>query len=120
MTDGSAVCNVSEAVARADGDRDLFLTLAGIFLEETPKDLAAAGAALAKQNGDALAAAAHRLKGAVVQVCAPHLYVSVSRLEQLGGQREFSAAAAVYADVETRLAEVHRVLREWIAGGLPA
>jgi hypothetical protein len=42
----TAAINVSEALSRADGDQDLFLTLAGLFLQESPKEAAAARAAL--------------------------------------------------------------------------
>ena len=118
--DKTMVLDLSEALSRADGDRDLFLTLVRLFLQESPKEAAAARAALGRQDGVGLAATAHKLKGSVMQMCAPHLFESAKRLEELGRQGKFAEASSVCADVETRLAEVHVALRELIAGGLPS
>ena len=111
------VLDLFEALNRADGDQDLFLTLAQLFLQESPKEAAAARAALERQDGAGLAAAAHKLKGSVMELCAPRLIESAKRLEELGRQGEFAEASSVCADVETRLAEVHAALRKLIAGG---
>jgi len=118
--DKTAVLDLSEALSRSDGDQDLFLTLAELFLQESPKEAAAARAALWRQDRTDLAAAAHKLKGSVMQMCAPRLFESVKRLEELGRQGEFAEASSVCTDVETRLAEVHAALRELITGGFPA
>jgi HPt (histidine-containing phosphotransfer) domain-containing protein len=118
--DTTAVFNVSEALSRADGEQELLLTLAELFLQESPKDVAAARAALARQDRDGLAAAAHKLKGSAIPICAPRLLKSAKRLEELGRQGEFAEASSVCADVETQLTEVHVALRELIAGGFPS
>ena len=118
--DKTAVLDLSEALSRVDGDQDLLLTLARLFLEESPKEAAAVRAALGRQDGAGLAAAAHKLKGSVMQMCAPRLFESAKRLEELGRRGEFAEASSVCADVETHLAEVHASLRELIAGGFPA
>lgn len=118
--DHTMALNLPEALNRVDGDQDLFLTLAQIFLDESPKEAVAARAALERQDGAGLAAAAHKLKGSVMELCAPRLFESAKRLEELGRQGEFAKASSVCADVETHLAEVHAALREWITGGLPS
>jgi len=118
--DRTMALNLSEALNRVDGDQDLFLTLAQMFLEQSPKEVVAARAALERQDGAGLAAAAHKLKGSVMELCAPRLIESSKRLEELGRLGKFSEASSVCADVETRLAEVHVALRELIAGGLPS
>jgi len=118
--DKTAVLDLSEALSRADGDRDLFLTLAELFLQESPKEAAAARAALARQDHAGLAAAAHKLKGSVMEICAPRLFESTKRLEELGRQGKLTDASPVCADVEVHLAEVHAALRELIAGGFPS
>ncbi len=112
--------NVSEALNRVDGDQDLFLTLAGLFLEESPKEAAAARAALGRQDCVRLTAAAHKLKGSVMEMCAPRLFERTKRLEELGRQGELGEASSVCADVEASLAEVHAALRKLIAGGFPS
>lgn len=118
--DKTVVLDLSEALSRADGDQDLFLTLATLFLQESPKEAAAARAALGRQDRAGLAAVAHKLKGSVMVICAPRLFESAKRLEELGRQGEFAEASLVCADVETRLAEVHAALRELIARGFPS
>ncbi|MBI3808278.1 MAG: Hpt domain-containing protein [Nitrospirae bacterium] len=118
--DKMAVLDLSEALSRVDGDQDFFLTLAEIFLQESPKEAAAARAALERQDGAGLAAAAHKLKGSVMQMCAPGLFESAKRLEELGRRGEFAEASSVCAEVEPRLAEVHAALRELITGGFPS
>ena len=118
--DHTMALNLLEALNRLDGDQDLFLTLAQIFLDESPKEAVAARAALERLDGAGLAAAAHKLKGSVMELCAPRLFESAKRLEELGRQGEFAEASSVCADVETRLAEVHAALRELITGGFPS
>ncbi len=115
--DHTMVLNLPEALNRVDGDQDLFLTLAKIFLDESPKEAVAARAALERLDGAGLAAAAHKLKGSVMELCAPRLFESAKRLEELGRLGEFAEASSVCADVETHLAEVHAALRELITGG---
>ncbi len=80
----TAVIHVSEALSRANDDQDLFLTLAGVFLQENPKEAAAVRAALERQDCAGLTAAAHKLKGSVIQMSAPRLFESAKRLEELG------------------------------------
>lgn len=112
-----SVFNVSEALSRADEDQELLLALATLFLQESPKDLAAARIALARQDAAGLMAAAHKLKGSALPICAPRLIERAQQLEAHGRQGEFVEAAMVCADVDRLLAEVHVALRELIAGG---
>ena len=118
--DKTAVLDLSEALSRVDGDRDLFFTLARLFLQESPKEAAAARAALERKDHAGLAVAAHKLKGSVMEMCAPRLFESTKRLEELGRHGKFAEASPVCADVEACLAEVHGVLRDLIAGGSPS
>lgn len=116
----TAVLDHSAALNRADGDRDFFLTLSTLFLQESPKEAAAARAALGRQDQAGLVAAAHKLKGSVSEICAPRLFASVTRLEELGRRGALAEASSACADMETHLAEVHAALRNLIAGGFPS
>jgi HPt (histidine-containing phosphotransfer) domain-containing protein len=115
----TAAINLSEALNRVDGDQDLFLTLAELFLQESPKEAAAVRAALGRQDAAGLVAAAHKLKGSVIQMCAPRLFECAKRLEELGRQVELAEALPVCADLDACLAEVHDALRGLIAEGFP-
>ena len=118
--DKTAIFDLSEALNRVDGDQDFFVTLATLFLQESPKDVAAARAALERQDHAALTASAHKLKGSVMEMCAQHLFERTKRLEELGRQGKLAEASPVCADVEACLADVHAALRELIAGGFPS
>ena len=77
-------------------------------------------AALERQDCAWLTAAAHKLKGSVIQMSAPRLFESAERLEELGRQGEHAEASSVCTDVEACLSEVHTALRKLIAGGFPS
>lgn len=116
----TAAINVSEALSRVDGDQDLFLTLAELFLQESPKEAAALHAALGRQDCAGLVAAAHKMKGSVIQMSAPRLFECAKRLEELGRQGKLAEAYSVCVDLDACLAEVQTALGELIAGGFPA
>ena len=118
--DEPAVVDHAAALDRADGDREFFLALAKLFLQESPKEAAAARAALDREDQAGLVAAVHKLKGSVVEICAPRLYECAKRLEELGRQGALTEASCAYGEVEIRLAEVHAALRNLIAGGFPS
>jgi histidine phosphotransfer protein HptB len=118
LMDTSTAIDLPEALIRVDGDRDLFLTLAEIFLKESPKEAAAVRTALQRQDGAGLAAAAHKLKGSVLEICAPRLFECTKRLEDLGRRGEFTEASSVCEDVEACLAEAQAALRKLIDEGV--
>jgi HPt (histidine-containing phosphotransfer) domain-containing protein len=103
------------ALAKLDGDRELFADLVCLFLEESPKELAAARAALARQDGSALSSAAHKLKGSVMQFCAHPLSESVKRLESMARCGDLASAAALCETIDRQLIDLHGVLRREIA-----
>ena len=116
----TAVLDLPEALNLVDGDQDLFLTLAELFLQESPKEAAAVRAALGREDCAGLVAAAHKLKGSVIQMSAPRLFECAKRLEELGRQGELAEASSVGVDLDACLAEVHGALRELIAKGFPS
>jgi len=116
----TVILDLSEAVNRMHGDMEVFLSLAKVFLQESPREAGAARAALERQDRVGLAAAAYTLIGAAVEMCAPRLFESARRLEALGRQGELAEASPVCADVEAHLAEVHAALRDVITGGFPS
>lgn len=106
--------NLDDALARVDQDQDLFVTLAELFIEQAPQDMAATQAALDAGDAAALARAAHRMKGAVLQFAAPGLFEATSRLESLGKAGTLDCAAAVCAQVDEKLQQLVAALRAYI------
>lgn len=115
--DKTVVVDLSMALSRVDGDQDLFLTLAGLFLQESPKEVAAIHAALGLQDRARLVDASHKLKGSAIEMCVPGLIDSATRLEELARLGKFAEASPVYAEVEILLAGVHAALRDFTSRG---
>ncbi len=106
MTHGS-VFNLNEALARVDQDRETFDMMVELFVEHGPKDLAEAKAALAVQNAVGVARSSHRLKGAVLQFCAPTVLQACKALEDTAKAGDLSQAEQLYSTLEQ---ELHRLL----------
>lgn len=109
------VFNLAEALTRVDQDEDLFYTLADLFLEQAPLDMAATQTALNAGDAGALARAAHRMKGAILQFSAPTVLEATSHLEALGKAGTLDRAAAVCAQVDQELQKLLTALRAHLA-----
>ena len=107
--------NLSEALTRVDQDEDLFFTLVELFIEQAPLDMAATQAALDAGDGEALARAAHRMKGAILQFSAPRVLAGISQLEALGKAGTLDQAMTVCAHVDQELQTLITALREYAA-----
>ena len=112
-----AIFNLEEALARVDDDRKLFVTLAEMFLEQAPKNLAAVQDALRARNAEAVAGTAHYLKGSVMQFASPPLVAMLKDLEVLGKGGDFAAAATIYERVETGLQQLLGCLQGVVTTG---
>jgi HPt (histidine-containing phosphotransfer) domain-containing protein len=115
-----SIFNLDDALARVDDDRELFQTMAEIFIEQVPKDLADTQAALDAQDAAALARCAHRLKGALLQFCASSAFEAARELEEIGQRGHLARAVAVCATLETELVRLLAALRELLEKGLPS
>jgi HPt (histidine-containing phosphotransfer) domain-containing protein len=111
------VFDLDEALARVDHDADIFQTMAELFVEQGPQDLAAAQAALAARDAAAVARSAHRLKGAVLQFCAPSVLELTKRLEELGKAGDLESASDVCDRLETDLVRLCEALRRFASKG---
>jgi len=107
--------NLSEALTRVDQDEDLFFTLVELFIEQAPLDMAATQAALDAGDGEALARAAHRMKGAILQFSASALFEATKQLEALGKAGRVDDAKPVCARVTQELQNLMTALSEYIA-----
>lgn len=115
--DAAAIFNLEDALARVDDDRAFFLTLAEMFLDQAPHNLADIQAALAAGDAGAVARAAHFLKGAVLQFSSPALYEPLKELEALGRAGSLESAGAVYGRVESGLRQLLGILQALLAEG---
>lgn len=114
------VFNLDEAFARVDQDRETLVMMIELFLEYGPKDLAQAQTALAVGDAAAVARSSHRLKGAILQFCAPAALQACKALEECAKAGNLTQGRELYATLEQ---EVHRLLaglRPILAQGMVA
>lgn len=114
------IFNLNEALARADQDIELFQTMAELFLEHGPKDMAEIKTALDARDAVAAGRSAHRLKGAVLQFCAPAALEAAMRMEEAGKAGDVAAAAGLCGELDAELSRLLDALRRVMDKGLAA
>jgi CheY-like chemotaxis protein len=101
----------TEALEHTGGDEDLLGQLAVLCLEQIPRWLAEARAALAAGDAQRLQRAAHTAKGAVSTFGAAEAVAAALRLETLGRASDLTAAPDALADLEHALGRLRPALR---------
>ncbi|MBH0198454.1 MAG: Hpt domain-containing protein [Nitrospira sp.] len=114
------VFDYDEALRRVDQDLETFHTLMELFVEHGPKELAAIKAAMDARDPAAVARSAHRLKGSVMQFCAPTVVEAAMELEKMGRAGDVSSGAPVYVELESRLFQLAAALRDELQKGFAA
>jgi len=104
------VMDVSQALERLDGDRQLLEELIHLFEEEWPKTSAEIDAALKSGDSTSLDRCAHGLKGASANIGAKRLSAAALELERLARGGELEKAPAQW---ETVKHEGTRLLQEF-------
>ena len=105
------VFNLNEALARVDHDRETFDMMVDLFVEHGPKDLADAKTALGEHNAPGIARSSHRLKGAILQFCAPTALQACKTLEETAKAGNLSQAEELYLNLEQELLRLLTALR---------
>jgi PAS domain S-box-containing protein len=111
-----AVMDRNLALARVDGDESLLGDLARLFLEESPKMLAAVQQAVSAKDAERLQRAAHSLKGAVSTLAAQKAFDAALKLERLGRAGDLGEAERAYAALESQIERLRAVLETLGAG----
>ena len=111
--------DLSAALDRFDGDHELFLTLAGMFVERAAEALEHIQTALATQNFPLLAKEAHKLKGSALEFCA---HPTVGRAAQLeaSARRPRCRTAALCERVQAETQRLTTELKGIMEKGLPS
>jgi PAS domain S-box-containing protein len=106
------------ALQRLDGDAELLLELAALFLQDGPQLWQELGAALASGQGERSTRAVHSLKGVLVNFGAARALALAEQLSAAlhAGQPWQSAAVRLEAALE----QVYEALKALIAGGVDA
>ena len=114
------VFRLDEALARVDDDRDTFQMMIELFMEHGPKDLANAQAALDAGNAAGVARSSHRLKGALLQFCAPAALQACKHLEESAKAGDLAQGGRLYATLEQEFQRLLAALRRVRDKGMAA
>lgn len=114
------VMDLAAALERFDGDQDLFLTLAEMFLERSPATLVAIQTSLAEKNLPMLAKEAHKLKGSAMEFCARSTVAAAAQLEESARQSAVNEAATIGELVHAEVQRLTAALEVIIEKGFPS
>lgn len=114
------IFSLNEALARVDDDRETLQMMIELFMEHGPKDLAGARAALEAGNAPAVARSSHRLKGAILQFCAPAALHACKELEESAKAGKLEHGGQLYAALEQEVQRLFVALRQVYDKGIAA
>ena len=102
-----------------DGNRRLLNQIVRLFLADYPRRVAEIKNAIHSGDANALARAAHALKGSVGNFAAKNTISVLQRLETMGRNQELNAAGEEFVALESELAHVSKDLRQLIRNSSP-
>lgn len=105
-----AVFDRAAALERLEGDSALLAELAALFVEDCPQLMASIRQAIECQDPEALARAAHALKGSVSNFAARRAVDQALRLEAMGRQGDLEGAPEAYGALQATLGRLIEAL----------
>jgi signal transduction histidine kinase/DNA-binding NarL/FixJ family response regulator len=102
--------NTTDLLNRVGGNPKVLRDIARIFLEDTPKRMSAIRKAIARKDGEALARAAHALRGSVGMLGAKEIAEDARQIEALGRTGSTAEASKLLAPFEGKLSSFKRLL----------
>ena len=109
--------DLAAALARVEGDRELFREMIGLFFAQAQKLLPEIRGAGERRDGKALERAAHKLKGSLGSFGAAQAAEAAHRLEIMGRTGDFVGVEEASADLEHKVARLRAVLTAFIEEG---
>lgn len=114
------VMDLSAALDRLDGDQELFLTLAGLFVERSAQALEALQTALATQNLPLLVKEAHKLKGSAMEFCARPAVAAAAHLEESARKSAVQDLPGLAEQAREEVTRLTSALTEIMQNGFPS
>jgi HPt (histidine-containing phosphotransfer) domain-containing protein len=108
------VLDLASALARVDGDTDLFREVAQLFLDTAPASLDQLRTAIGAGALDKAAQLAHTLKGAVSNFSARQAFEAASNLYAAATQGNLPATKTALAHLEEQLGRLQKVLEAMV------
>ena len=97
---------------RLSGNVTLLKKVVQLFAEDSPKQMAQIQEAIALQEGKALAAVAHTLKGSLLVLAADQAAATAEKLEASGREGRFGEAKRLFTTLEWEISELSAALQE--------
>ena len=98
------------ALARVDGDFELFKEVVALFVEDGPRLLSQIRASIQHRDGEGLERAAHQLKSTVGNFDAYEAFEAALRLEAMGSASDFTFSEEACGDLEKRVGQLETAL----------
>ncbi len=99
-------------LAGIDGNRKLLREIVRLFLADYPRRLAEIQQAISRSDGEAVARAAHTLKGSSGNFAARNAFAAAESMETVGKSGDLSSARQTFLALESELALLGAKLRE--------
>jgi PAS domain S-box-containing protein len=106
--------DIRALMAYVGGNRDLLRKIVGRLEENAPRLLRTVRDALERKDGPGLEFSAHALKGTLGNFYAGSAYDVALKLERLGHDGEFAAAASALAGLEQEIARLQQSLQTFV------
>lgn len=106
----------TRALQNADGDEELLIELAGVFIDEGPEMMRQVRAAIDSRNAPELQRAAHSLKGSAHIFAASAATDAALRLEAMGAEGNFKDAADGWSILRFEIDGLLAALKERVGG----
>lgn len=100
----------TEALARVGGDLELLGEIAGLFLNEYPRQVSTLAQAVESGDSACVEKTAHSLKGSAATFGARSAVESALALERAGRARDLSSAPRLLANLQSSLAALRAEL----------
>jgi HPt (histidine-containing phosphotransfer) domain-containing protein len=110
VQESQAAIDLAAVLDRIDGDQELLRELAALYLEDERRLRGQIEHAAHAGDAAAIARAAHTLKGAVSNFCAPGAQAAALALENSGRQGRVEDARALLARLDVELGRVREAL----------
>ena len=111
-SDRMPVLTQEGVLAHLEGDRYLLWSVAHIFLEHLPRQVAEIRDALTQSDSPRLERAAHKLKGSVIALGAEEAYERAQVLETMGSHSDLADGDRAFAELEEVLVPLRTILEE--------
>jgi HPt (histidine-containing phosphotransfer) domain-containing protein len=98
-----------------NGDKELLLEIAGLFLESAADSLAQIREGIVKSDADAIENAAHSLKGSVANFGAKRAFEAAYRLERLGREGKLREAETARSELEMEIKVLETAMKDALA-----